>query len=717
MKFKYYEHGVHCGDFTLDDKGVSGRRLDRFTGRWSDESPLAPDADSQGDEFPFEEVLPAFKAFSLSRRDSRAEEAVLPDGRVYQRYRTARDKTGKKSVTIWALVSEGPMLDLAIDDEMGTLRAVFRTTRHGTDVLAEDGWEGTTPVAMWDDVLIPAPCGIRHRGTEYAETRDGVRLATEVWLPDDGENGKKYPTVLIRTPYGRMINGKRMAYLAERGYALVSQDVRGRDDSEGEFTPSANEISDAEDMLNWLVAQPWCDGSIGMIGASYLGRVQWQAAAAGHPALKALVSQVTAGGPFVDTPMPGGAFQSGFFAWMFMMSERSAAKEKMIRSDWPRLLASRPLRDIPEKALGKKLPFWEKWIEHPNYDEFWSSGDWAAYGDRINVPALLISGWYDDDGMGTVQAWKMNSSRGRKNQRMILGPWFHNYNSTRSIHGVRFGPNALRYDLDIVALRWFEKFLKGVDNGVESLPAVEYYMVGVNEWMEASSWPPEDSKPTPLYLHSGGRANGASGDGTLSFEAPGGEPADEYDYDPNDPAPQLIEMSENEMAVPENYREVEAREDILVYTSEPLDAPLSIAGDVIAVLHAASDAPDTDWIVRLTDVDSNGDSIRLADRVLRARYRDSWSDPKLLTPGETVRYEISLPHIANTFLKGHRIRVHVTSSAANLTFPNPNTGGDIFAETGTKVARQKVCHSSGVASRVILPICPQPARIPAEPER
>jgi putative CocE/NonD family hydrolase len=532
--------------------------------------------------------------------------------------------------------------------------------------------------------------------------RDGVRLATEVWLPGDG--GGKYPAVLMRTPYNRLISGQRAMYLAERGYALVTQDVRGREDSEGEFMPAAHEARDGEDTLDWLASQPWCDGSVGMIGGSYLGMVQWQAASTGHPALKALVSQVTAGGPFVDTPRPGGTFSTGFLAWMFMMSERRAASDKMSRGDWPELLASRPLRDMPERALGKKIPFWEEWVRHPDYDEYWKSCDWAACGDKIDVPALLISGWYDDDGMGTLQAWEMNASRGRKNQRMVLGPWFHNYNTTRCIHGVRFGPDAIRYDLDLLALRWFERFLKGVENGVES-PAVEYYAVGLNRWEESAHWPPEGSRPVPLYLHSGGRANGSSGDGALSFDPPGSEPDDAYVYDPDDPAPQIIDMAENEMAVPEDYSEVETRADMLVYTTPPLEAPLSVAGNVTAVLYAASDAPDTDWLVRLTDVDENGRSIRLVDRIVQARYRDSWSRPKPLAPGETVRYEIRLPHIANTFLKGHRIRVHVSSSAANLTFPNPNTGRDIFAETEARTARQRVSHRDGAASCVILPVC------------
>ncbi|MDR1019505.1 MAG: CocE/NonD family hydrolase [Synergistaceae bacterium] len=698
MEFKYYEHGVCRGDVRFDGTGVHARFRDGPRGAWREERETAPSA-SPG-SFPFGEAVPLFDAFRSCRREAHDGKAVLPDGRVYEAQRNVR--AGGKSATVWAVTSDGPVLDLAVDDCGGEIRAVFWTSKKGTAVLAEDGWECVTPAALWDDGLLPEAGPVSHRGTELVPMRDGVRLATEIWLPGDGAG--KYPAVLMRTPYNRMDGAERAIYLAERGYALVSQDVRGREDSEGEFMPAVYEALDGEDTLDWLASQPWCDGSVGMIGGSYLGRVQWQAASTGHPALKALVSQVTAGGPFVDSPRPGGTFSTGFLAWMFMMSERRTAKEKMSRSDWPDLLASRPLRDIPERALGQKIPFWEEWVKHPDYDGFWEGSDWAACGDKIDVPALLISGWYDDDGMGTLQAWEMNASRGRKNQRMVLGPWIHSYNTARCVHGVSFGPDALRYDLDLLALRWFERFLKGVRNGVES-PAVEYYAVGENSWKESPAWPPDDARPTPLYLHSGGRANGSSGDGALSFDAPGPEPDDTYLYDPDDPAPQLIDMAENEMAVPEDYREAERRDDVLVYTTAPLSSPLPIAGNVTAVLYAASDAPDTDWLVRLTDVDANGRSIRLVDAIIQARYRESWSEPKLLVPGETVRYEIRLPHIANTFLEGHRIRVHVTSSAANLTFPNPNTGRDVFTETEARTARQRVSHRAGAASCVILPVC------------
>lgn len=697
LNFRYYEHGVHCGNFVFDGPKIEASLLDRLTGAWSETSAFGSVAEPGA--FPFGDVLPTFEAFAKAYRGG--EEVALPDGRVYRRYR----ECGVGGTVLWALVTAGPMLDLVFDPSEKALRGALWTSRHGAAVLVEAGWESATPLTLWDDPTLPPASTVRRLETEYVPMRDGVRLATEVWLPKGtGGEGKRYPAVLMRTPYNRTVYGKMMMYLAERGYALVSQDVRGREDSEGEFSPSLTEMPDGKDTLDWLEKQPWCDGSVGMIGPSYLGNVQWQAAATGHPALKALVSQVTSGGPFVDTPRPEGTCLSGFFAWMFMMSERRVNRSKMHRSDWPELLRTRPLRDIPEKALGYKLPFWEEWVKHPDYDDFWRRSDWALHGDSIDVPALLISDWYDDDNRGTAQAWAMNAARGRKHQKMILGPWLHNYNTTRCIHRVPLGVEALRYDLDVLALRWFERFLKGVENGVDARPAVEYYQGGANEWREASAWPPCEASPTPFYLHSGGGANGSAGDGALSFDAPGAEPEDTYVYDPENPVPHLIDLAENEMNVPENYKDVEKRGDVLVYTSHPMTGPLAVTGEITAMLYAASDAPDTDWLVRVTDLDEEGNSIRLTDRIIRAICRDSCASPKPLTPGEFVRYEIRMPFVAHTFLTGHRVRVQVTSSAANLVFPNPNTGGNLFEETEVRVAHQRVRHDREAPSHVLLPV-------------
>ncbi|MGB9826770.1 MAG: CocE/NonD family hydrolase, partial [Desulfofundulus sp.] len=295
--------------------------------------------------------------------------------------------------------------------------------------------------------------------------------------------------------------------------------------------------------------------------------------------------------------------------------------------------------------------------------------------------------------------WEMVNRYGRKNQRLILGPWYHQANTTRDIHNIAFGDNAIRYDLDILYLRWFDRFLKGLDNGVEYEPRVQYYLVGTNQWRDASAWPPPEAKPTKLYLRA---------DRQLAFTPPSApEPADEYIYDPSNPAPHLIDVSENELSVPENYKEVEKRADVLTYSTPPLEKDIAVAGNVKACLYAASSARDTDWVVRLTDVDEEGNSIRVADGILRARYRRGFDSPSLLTPGQVEEYHLRLTHVGYVFRKGHRIRVQITSGAKNLAFPNPNTGNDPATDTEEVVARQQIFHDPSFPSHVELPILPE----------
>lgn len=703
--FSYYQSGIHIADIHFTSTGILHRRKDQATNEWTFLSELNETADHY--ELPLNDIwnrLSELNGLDWESTDAivvsweeRYERYLKMDGFVDGRHREA---------WIWAARKAKTPVDLVIEN--GRVIAFLLHGREGGSILVQPGYEDLTPLKLWKDPLLSkAEYGIKHVGRQDVVMRDGVKLATEVWLPAGLPEGSKIPAILVRTPYGRIeerFGGSRWLRFVKRGYALVVQDTRGREDSEGEWIPKVHEMNDGEDTLNWIAAQPWSDGNVGMIGGSYGGYVQWAAAASGNPHLKAIVSYVTAGTPFVDLPRKGGTILSGILAWTFMMADKKTNFEALQREDWTEVLKIRPLKDIPKKVLGKEIPFWNEWMSHPDYDEFWAKSDWARHGEKINVPSLLISGWYDDNGMGTTEAWEMNEQNRRKNVRMILGPWYHNANTTREIHGIPFGNNAIRYDLDVLQLRWFDRFLKGIQNEVEKEARVEYYLVGENEWKTAAAWPPEEAEYTCLYLHSDGHANTSDGDGKLSARIPVGEPPDTYVFDPEDPAPYLIDVSENECSVPENYRDVELREDVLVYTSEPLQEDLAIAGDVYAVLYASSSAKDTDWLVRLTDVDEQGNSIRLSDGIIRARYRHSWEKPELLEPGKIEKYEIKMTKIAGVFKKGHRIRVEVTSGAGNFAFPNHNTGNDPASDTEIVVATQRIYHDEKHASHVRLPV-------------
>ncbi|MGE8205084.1 CocE/NonD family hydrolase [Heyndrickxia sp. NPDC080065] len=622
----------------------------------------------------------------------------LKSGEHFQRYQKVSDSTW-----IYVMSNGKQPIDLVVDQD----RIVAFLYHEGVEsaVMVEQGFEHLTPIGIWkDDLLSPAEYDVNHLGKIDVMMRDGVKLATEVWLPKDLPQNKRIPAVLIRTPYGRMKYGLNKLRFVQRGFAVISQDVRGREDSEGEWLPMYHEINDGDDTLNWIATQGWSDGNVGMIGSSYSGFVQWAAAASGNPHLKAIISIVTAGSPFGDIPRQKGIYSSGLMAWIFMMAKQRTNRDAMNRDDWDEVLNVRPIKDIPQKALGSEIPFWDEWMEHPDYDEFWASFDWTRFGQKINVPALYISGWYDDDGNGTTEAWELNQQHRRANQRLILGPWYHNSNATREIHNVQFGLNAIRYDLDLLCQRWYDRFLKGIENGVEKESTVEFYTVGANEWKKADCWPPENASFTNLYLHSNGNAQTSLGDGVLENKPSLIETSDHYVFDPKNPAPYLIDVSENECSVPENYRDVEMRNDVLVYTSQPLEEDLEIAGDILAVIYAASSAKDTDWLVRLTDVNEAGDSIRLSDGIIRARYRNSYEKPKLLEPDRIESYEIKMSKIAHLFKKGHRIRVAITSGAKNAIFPNHNTGNDPAADTDFAVAQQTVYHSREYPSHVRLPV-------------
>ena len=696
-KFLLYRSGIHDATFIFDKDGIQHQKRDISKLQWEDVDTLTVQtAKAYEDVYLINPrfIWERFKEYENMLKFRKREYITLWGG-LYEKH--------EDDEHLWVERNKKYPLDvLGID---GQPTAFITVTRENCIVLVREGFEHLTPVQQWKEKKISqAINGVSHIGTHMVEMRDHVKLATEIWLPSEVE--EKVPAILIRTPYGRMAYGHSYDHFIQRGYAVVIQDTRGRQDSEGEWIPMYSEMEDGDDTLHWIAKQPWCNGNIGMTGGSYGGFVQWAAAASGNPHLKAMISIVTAGTPFVDMPRRGGPLSSGMLAWAFAMVDKVFRPENMARPDWEEVLKIRPLRNIPTIALGKEVAFWHKWLDHPVYDSFWSKSNWYQHKDNIKAPALIVSGWYDDNGMGTTEACEVVAGYPCEHKKIILGPWMHSANTTRDIHGVRFGNNALRYDLDYYYQAWFDHHLKQMDNGIEQTPVVEYYVVGDQQWKTANQWPPEQVQWTNMYLSSNGCANTSQGDGELLFSDHVHEGVDRFIYDPLHPAPHLIDMSENEVAVPENYKEVEMREDVLVYTSAPLTEPLTIAGDVKVTIFAASSAKDTDWIVRLTDVDEFGNSIKLADGVFRARYRKGFHQEVLLTPNQVEKYEIRTSKIANTFRKGHRIRLSITSSADHLIFPNTNTGEDPATDTETVKATQQIFHDKSRLSSITLPIIP-----------
>lgn len=584
----------------------------------------------------------------------------------------------------------------------GKVIALYCSAREITNVLVREGMEEETVVGLWHRAWPREQIyAVEKQGTFLAEMRDGVKLSTDVYLPK--QIGQKIPAVLVRTPYGKEDGCESYFRYVQRGYAVVIQDVRGRNESEGEWMPNYHEVEDGDDTLNWIAEQLWSDGKVGMVGGSYLGYVQWAAAASGNPHLKALISVVCAGSAFRDTPRKGGSMSSGTLAWAFSVSQKKFEAERMMRDDWDEVLNIRPLTEIPKKALGYDVPFLTKWLEQSDYNEFWKQSSWLERSKGMTVPALIQSGWFDDNGMGTSEALELTQDYPKGSKKVILGPWQHSGNSRYDMHHVSFGAEAIRFDLDYLYFKWFEYHLKGVENGITETPVVEYYTVGQERWKTAENWPVPETVLKEIYLASKGHANTSEGDGILTWQKPEKEGCDTYAYDPQDPATHIIDMSENEISVPEDYTQEEKRTDVLCYTTEPLKEEIVITGDMQVQLYISSDAPDTDFMVRITDVDETGRSIKLADGFLSARYYDGFEQSKFLEPGQTVCLNIVTTKISNCFKKGHRIRFTVTSGAKNFVFPNSNTK-DGYNSVETVVANNCVHHGGAFASKIILRI-------------
>jgi putative CocE/NonD family hydrolase len=305
------------------------------------------------------------------------------------------------------------------------------------------------------------------------------------------------------------------------------------------------------------------------------------------------------------------------------------------------------------------------------------------------------------------------SQHARENQSVYVIPWTHHLPEGSKLGDLDFGPSAA-VDLKDDDLRWFDYWLKGLDTGITSEPPIKLFVMGENRWRFEHEWPLARTQFTRFFLHSGGRANSLYGDGALSVDPPGGEPPDRFDYDPAQPVPTLggnnstwtwMKFAQEPIYPgPIDQRPLERRDDVLVYTSAVLDADLEVTGPLEAVVYAESSCPDTDFTAKLVDVYPDGRAIHLAEGILRARHRFSFESMELLVPGEVAEYRIELAPTSNVFLKGHRIRVEISSSNFPRFDRNLNTGEDIFRGTRMETAHQTVLHSTPYPSHIVLPL-------------
>ncbi len=549
--------------------------------------------------------------------------------------------------------------------------------------------------------------------------RDGAVLYADIYRPA-GEG--KYPVLVSRTPYSTEREGVYQApvFFARRGYVFVYEDTRGRHESDGAWDPFEHEFEDGYDTVEWAAQQPWSNGKVGMQGGSYLGIVQWQAAKLAPPHLVTIFPMVAATSLYHDAFTVNGGFRLALsFGWGPIRMDSRVMQNigPHVMEGGPeglsfdKVIWHLPLVEMP-KLLGHHAEFYTRWLQHPDYDEEWRKLSVEEHFERIAVPVHTLGGWFDILVQGTLNGYIGMSKQGktavaREKSRVIVGPWGHG--PSRKLGDLDFGEDA-DIDPNAVALRWYDYWLKGIDSGIEGEPPVTLFVMGKNVWRQENEYPLARTQYKKLYFHGGGKANSYRGDGQLAWDEPADSAKpDRYRYDPDNPVPSL--GGNNCCGVPTpigpvNQRPVEQRNDVLVYTSDFLEQELEVTGPVKVVLYASSDAPDTDFVAKLVDVYPDGKAYNLAEGILRARYRESLSQPKLLEPGKTYKLEIDLIGTSNVFLPGHRIRVDITSSHFPQFDRHPNTAEPFGVSAEVKVANQTVHHSGEAASHILLPVIP-----------
>jgi len=557
--------------------------------------------------------------------------------------------------------------------------------------------------------------------------RDDVMLYADVYRP---AGPGPFPTLLTRTPYDKSANGMSPFVIraATAGYAVVVQDTRGRYASEGTFTPFVHERADGFDTLEWLIAQPWCNGDIGMFGGSYVGMTQWQAAMSGHPALKAIVPYVTASNYHHGWVYQGGAFELGFnLSWtMSVLTINTALRANGMNLTAPEIDAIYDASDNLDTEF-ERLPlaghpifndfsrYYDEWVSHPSYDDFWETLDVSRAHAIINPAALNIGGWYDIFLNGTIDNFTgmraASSEADRNLHQLLVGPWNHGaMKSGNPVGALDFGMRSTGGAIDEggIHLRWYDRWLRGIDTGIEREPPVRVFVMGANRWRTAEEWPLPGTDFQEWFLHSDGCANSLHGDGELTRDVPSSDPPDSYVYNPRNPVPTmgggLCCNQVFTLGGAYDQRAVEAREDVLVYTTEALEQDTEVTGPLKVVLYASSSASDTDFTAKLVDVHPCGLAQNLNDGIIRARYRTSMSEPALINPGDVYEYEIDLVATSNLFRAGHRIRLEISSSNFPRFDRNPNTGELPGRSIDMVSAMQTIHHSREYPSRVILPV-------------
>ncbi|HEX3143394.1 MAG TPA: CocE/NonD family hydrolase [Pyrinomonadaceae bacterium] len=588
--------------------------------------------------------------------------------------------------------------------------------------------------------------------------RDGKRMAADVYRPKD--TSKKYPTVFSRTPYNfnfwDVRNGVPRDMSTEldavkRGYAYVQMNERGHFFSEGNYDILGPPISDGDDAISWIAKQRWSNGKVGLIGCSSTAEWQLAVAAQGNPALAAIIPQGFGAGvgrvaPYFEQGnwYRGGAVQMLFIAWINgeqnqvrPMFPPNTSQEDLIRAsksfdlaqqqppvDWSQALRHLPEMDILKAVDGPKGIFADNMpvatggamIKRAPNDPAWFRGGLFHDNMNINVPGFWFMSWYDVSVGPNLAAYNFvrNHAKGEiaNQQYAVIAPTLH-CGYKRATENTVVGERSMgdaRLNYDELTWGWFDRFLKGENNGMlEKTPRVRYFTMGINKWQASDTWPPKGAQPVTFFLSSNGKANSLNGDGGLLASAPANDAPDKFDYDPMNPVPSYggnVCCTGNAVQGGAwDQRKMEERNDILVYSTEPLKEGIELSGPIEVTLYVSSDVKDTDFTVKLIDVYPDGRAYNLDETIQRLRYRNGYDKPLVwMKPGEVYKFSFSPMNTSNFFEAGHRVRIEISSSNFPRFDRNLNTGGNNYDETTGVVAHNVVHHSKQYPSSVTITV-------------
>jgi uncharacterized protein len=557
---------------------------------------------------------------------------------------------------------------------------------------------------------------IRIDWDQHVKMRDGVALAGNIYRPAaDG----KYPVLVVRTPYDKNGEGDTCRDAAEHGYVCITQDVRGRYSSEGDWYPFKNEANDGYDTVEWAAALPYSNGQVGMFGESYVGATQWLAAISRPPHLVAIQPSLTASDYHDGWIYQGGAFELWFDqSWTSILAAetlRSRALKNIPATKWLEQLPESGFPILQLEHPSALAPYYFDWLAHPEYDGYWKPLSIEEHYPELPVAARHVAGWYDVFLRGVLRNYMGMRAHAatqwaRDHQELIIGPWVHDADMNGKAGSLDFGKTAA-FDRDQTILSWYDRIFNKTETA--SAKRVKIFVMGINQWREEEDWPLTRAVYTRYYLSSSSHANSSAGDGSLSTSSPAnGAASDRFTSDPANPVPTRggnLCCSHDQVQLPSgafDQSEIEKRNDVLVYTTGAFEKDFEVTGPLTAEIYVGSSAVDTDITAKLVDVWPNGFAQNLADNIQRLRYRDSAGKPALLEPGKIYKVAIEIGATSNVFRTGHRLRLEISSSNFPHFDRNLNTAES--PEHGSKFvkAENRIYHDAEHPSAIILPVIP-----------